>query len=90
MAKFVFGVFRYADLSVLGDYKLRKAIIPTEVYLTAFLNTFPSKYIAVFLFVRSFVFLTVFAAAAAVAGAAAPADETVNRRPPRGGGGHKN
>ena len=26
MAKFVFGVFRYADLSVLGDYKLRKAI----------------------------------------------------------------
>ena len=26
VAKFVFGVFRYADLSVLGDYKLRKAI----------------------------------------------------------------
>ena len=26
MAKFVFGVFRYAGLSVLGDYKLRKAI----------------------------------------------------------------
>ena len=32
VAKFVFGVFRYADLSVLGDYKLRKAI-------TVFLST---------------------------------------------------
>ena len=31
MAKFVFGVFRYADLSVLGDYKLRKAIRPVGI-----------------------------------------------------------
>ena len=31
VAKFVFGVFRYADLSVLGDYKLRKAIkLPSD------------------------------------------------------------
>ena len=30
VAKFVFGVFRYADLSVLGDYKLRKAISPPK------------------------------------------------------------
>ena len=38
VAKFVFGVFRYADLSVLGDYKLRKAIQTTE-----FLNKFVTK-----------------------------------------------
>ena len=35
VAKFVFGVFRYADLSVLGDYKLRKAITPNVVTLTS-------------------------------------------------------
>ena len=32
VAKFVFGVFRYADLSVLGDYKLRKAIKGVSVF----------------------------------------------------------
>ena len=31
VAKFVFGVFRYADLSVLGDYKLRKAITYVDI-----------------------------------------------------------
>ena len=30
VAKFVFGVFRYADLSVLGYCKLRKAINPNQ------------------------------------------------------------
>ena len=35
VAKFVFGVFRYADLSVLGDYKLRKAVtVSSALFLT--------------------------------------------------------
>ena len=33
VAKFVFGVFRYADLSVLGDYKLRKAISSSQIIM---------------------------------------------------------
>ena len=37
VAKFVFGVFRYADLSVLGDYKLRKAIkIRIQIWMIRF------------------------------------------------------